>query len=55
MEIYLLIWESLIWDKQEQLALVAFPTIASLCPPITTTKGEGFYVELFFVSAFPME
>ena len=25
-----------------------YPTIGSLCPPITTTKGEGYYVEFFF-------
>ena len=34
---------------------MAFPTIASLCLPITTTKEEGFYVELFFICAFPLE
>ena len=28
---------------------------SSLCSPITTSKGEGFYVELFFISASPME
>ena len=53
--IYSLIWGSLIWDKREQLAQMAFPTIASLCPPITTTKGEGFYVELFLICAFTLE
>ena len=25
-----------------------YPTIASLCVPITTTKGEGYYVEFFY-------
>ena len=25
-----------------------YPTIGSLCPPITTTKGEGYYVEFFY-------
>ena len=38
---------SLIWYKQEQLAQTAFSTIAYLFPPISTTKGEGFYVEPF--------
>ena len=32
-----------------------YPTIASFCPPITTTKGEGYYVEFFFIRAFPLE
>ena len=41
--------------KREQLAQTALPTIASLCPLITTTKGEGFYVELFLICAFPLE
>ena len=27
---------------------MAFPTIVSLVPSISTRKGEGFYVELFF-------
>ena len=25
-----------------------YPTIASLCAPITTTKGEGYYVKFFY-------
>ena len=29
--------------------------IASLCLPITTTKEEGFYVELFLMCAFHLE
>ena len=33
---------------------MAFPTIASSCPPINTTKGEGFYVELFFDTCLPL-
>ena len=41
--------------KREQLAHTALPTFASLCPLITTTKGEGFYVELFLTFAFPLE
>ena len=45
----------LIWYKREQLAQTAFSTIASLYPPITITKREGFYVELFLISAFPFE
>ena len=32
----------------------AFPTIATLMHPITTTNGEGFYVELFWIHAFPL-
>ena len=54
--IYLLTYmESLIWYKREQLAQVAFPTIASSCPPIDTTKREGFYVKLFLIRAYPLE
>ena len=34
---------------------MAFPTIASLGLPITTTKEEGFYVKLFLICAFPLE
>ena len=25
-----------------------YPTIGSLCAPITTIKGEGYYVEFFY-------
>ena len=32
-----------------------YPTIGYLCVPITTTYGEGYYVELFLLSACPME
>ena len=45
---------SLIWYKQEQLAQTAFSTIAYLFPPISTTKGEGFYVKLFLIRASPL-
>ena len=34
---------------------MAFPTILSLVPSISTRKGEGFYVELFLICAFPLE
>ena len=30
-------------DKRERLAQMAFSTIAFFCPPVTTTKGEGFF------------
>ena len=30
-----------------------YPTIASLCAPITTTKGEGYYVEFFLYVPSP--
>ena len=50
--IYLLTWESLIW---EWLTKMAFPIIATLILPITSTKGGGFYVEFFLKCAFPME
>ena len=33
--------------KREQLAQRASPAIATLVSPITTTKQQGFYVELF--------
>ena len=39
-------------NESSQLAQTAFPIIASLC--ITTIKG-GFYVELFWIRAFPLE
>ena len=39
---------SFAWDKRDRLAQMAFPTIATLMPPITSTKGQGFYVELFY-------
>ena len=32
---------------------MAFPTIATLIPPITTTKGGGFYVEHFLYVPSP--
>ena len=41
--------------KRELFAWTAFPIIATLIPPITTTKEEGFYVELFLIRAFPLE
>ena len=31
------------------------PTIKSSVPPVTTTKGEGYYVEFFLIHAFPLE
>ena len=31
-----------------------YPTIASLCAPITTTKGEGYYVKFFFDMCLPL-
>ena len=39
--------------KRERPAQMAFPNIATLMPPVTTIKGEGYYVELFFIRAFP--
>ena len=33
---------------------MAFPIIATQITPITSTKGEGFYVELFLRCAFPL-
>ena len=30
-----------------------YPTIASLCAPITTTKGEGYYVKFFLYVPSP--
>ena len=32
---------------------MAFPTIKSLLPSISTRKGEGFYVELFLYVPSP--
>ena len=34
-------------NKRERLAKRASPAIATLASPITTTKRQGFYVELF--------
>ena len=33
--------------ERDRLAQMAFPIIATLMFPITTTKWQGFYVELF--------
>ena len=33
--------------KRDRLAQMAFLTIATWMLPITTTKGQGFHVELF--------
>ena len=35
----------LIWDKPVQLAEMAFPTITTLMPFITSTKEPGIYVK----------
>ena len=35
--------------KRERPAQMAFPKIATLMPPVTTIKGEGFYVEPFLI------
>ena len=40
--------------KRERLAQRASPAIATLVSPITTTKGQGFYVD-FFIGAFSLE
>ena len=50
---YYFIWESLVWYKREQLAQMAFPIIATLITPITTTKWGG--VKLFWLCTFPFE
>ena len=34
--------------KRERLAQRGSQDIATLVSPISTTKGQGFYVELFF-------
>ena len=41
--------------KRDRFAQVVFLTIATFSPPITATKGQGFYVELFLIRAFPLE
>ena len=51
--IYYLIGESYIWCIRRQLAQRAFPTIATFVPPISSTKWQGSYVELFLNNALP--
>ena len=34
---------------------MAFPNIATLMLPVTTIKGEGFYVEPFLIRPSPLE
>ena len=41
--------------KRERSTQLDFPTNISLMPPISTWKGEGFYVELFLICAFLLE
>ena len=41
--------------KRERPAQMALPPIVTSMPPGTTIKGEGFYVELFLIRAFPLE
>ena len=41
--------------KRDRLSQMAFLTIATLMLPITTTKGQGFYVELFLIHAYLLE
>ena len=38
--------------KREQSTQLDFPTNISLMLPISTWKGEGFYVELLLICAF---
>ena len=40
--------------KREQLAQRASQAIATLVSPISTTKGQGFYVELFLDMYLPL-
>ena len=41
--------------KRERSTQLDFPTNISLMPPISTWKGEGFYLELFLICAFLLE
>ena len=42
--------------KCDRLPQMAFPTIATLMPPVTTTKSQGFNLNSsFFIRAFPLE
>ena len=43
--------ESFIWDKQNWLARWLFRQSFDTLPTFTTTKGQGFYCELFFKRA----
>ena len=40
--------------KRERLAQRASLAIATLVSPISTTKGQGFYVELFLDTYLPL-
>ena len=35
--------------KRDRLAQMAFLTIETLVPPMTTTQGQGFYIEIFLI------
>ena len=43
---------SLVWYKRERLAQMDFPTIATMLPLITTTKGGGFYIKVFWMDMY---
>ena len=49
------LYGSLRFGRNERVLLRRrYRTIASLCAPITTTKGEGYYVEFFFDTCLPL-
>ena len=45
--------ESFIWDKRDQLAQMAFPTIATLNPPSLLIKGKVFSMPFQTTGASP--
>ena len=47
--------ESTPFGKREWSAQMALPLIVTSMPPGTTPKWEDFYVEIFLISAFPLE
>ena len=43
-----------LWKRERPAQMALLPIVTSM-PPGTTPKWEGFYVEIFLISAFPLE